>query len=58
MSIQFHQYPAATLSSVDLGGARIRVLAGDAYGQTSPVATLSLDGDDAAAASGRFRHAD
>jgi hypothetical protein len=31
MSIQFHQHPAATLSSVDLGGARIRVLAGDAY---------------------------
>jgi hypothetical protein len=41
MSIQFHQHPAATLSSVDLGGACIRVLAGDAYGQTSPVATLS-----------------
>jgi hypothetical protein len=34
MSIQFHQHPPAMLSSVDLGGARIRVLAGDACGST------------------------
>lgn len=38
---EFHHHPAATLPSVDLGGARIRVLAGSAYGQTSPVAALS-----------------
>jgi|SRR5579863_4735371 len=37
----FHHHPAATLPSVELASARIRVLAGHAYGQTSPVATLS-----------------
>jgi hypothetical protein len=47
MSIQFHQHPAAMLSSVDLGGARIRVLAGDACGSIPPSAT----GSAAAAAS-------
>jgi redox-sensitive bicupin YhaK (pirin superfamily) len=36
----FRHYPAATLPSADLAGARIRVLAGHAYGQISPVATL------------------
>jgi redox-sensitive bicupin YhaK (pirin superfamily) len=38
---EFHHHPAATLPSVELASARIRVLAGHAYGQTSPVATLS-----------------
>lgn len=38
---EFHHHPAATLPALDLGGARIRVLAGNAYGQTAPVKTLS-----------------
>ena len=38
---EFHHHPAATLPSVDLDGAGIRVPAGHAYGQISPVATLS-----------------
>jgi hypothetical protein len=37
MSIQFHQHPAATLSSVDLGGARIRVLAGQHQIEARPL---------------------
>ena len=37
----FHHHPAATLPALDLAGARIRVLAGHAYGKTSPVKTLS-----------------
>jgi redox-sensitive bicupin YhaK (pirin superfamily) len=37
----FCHHPAATLPSVELAGARIRVLAGNAYGKTSPVKTLS-----------------
>ena len=38
---EFHHHPAATLPSLDLGGAHIRVLAGNAYGKTSPVKTFS-----------------
>jgi redox-sensitive bicupin YhaK (pirin superfamily) len=37
----FHHHPAATLPLLDLAGARIRLLAGNAYGRTSPVETLS-----------------
>src|SRR5262249_58703804 len=38
---KFHHYPAQTLPSVDLAGARARVLAGSAYGVRSPVHTFS-----------------
>ena len=37
----FHHYPGATLPVVRLPGAEIRVLAGAAFGVSSPVATLS-----------------
>jgi redox-sensitive bicupin YhaK (pirin superfamily) len=37
----FHHHPAATLPTVELAGAHLRVLAGTAYGQTSPVRTFS-----------------
>jgi redox-sensitive bicupin YhaK (pirin superfamily) len=37
----FDHYPADTLPVVERDGARIRVLAGTAYGVTSPVRTLS-----------------
>jgi redox-sensitive bicupin YhaK (pirin superfamily) len=37
----FHHQPAATLPEVELPGARLRVLAGAAYGVTSPVPVLS-----------------
>ena len=37
----FHHHPSATLPERDHGGLRVRVLAGTAYGMTSPVATLS-----------------
>ena len=37
----FHHYPADTLPSLVQGGARVRVLAGSAYGEASPVHTLS-----------------
>jgi redox-sensitive bicupin YhaK (pirin superfamily) len=40
-SPEFHHHPAATLPALDLAGARIRVLAGSAYGKTAPVKTLS-----------------
>jgi redox-sensitive bicupin YhaK (pirin superfamily) len=38
---EFHHHPAGSLPSLELSGARIRVLAGDAYGERSPVKTFS-----------------
>jgi redox-sensitive bicupin YhaK (pirin superfamily) len=38
---EFHHHPAATLPALERDGARIRVLAGTAYGETSPVRTFS-----------------
>lgn len=38
---QFHHHPAGTLPTFVREGARIRVLAGTAYGETSPVGTFS-----------------
>jgi redox-sensitive bicupin YhaK (pirin superfamily) len=38
---EFHHHPAATLPELQEVGVRIRVLAGTAYGATSPVHTLS-----------------
>jgi redox-sensitive bicupin YhaK (pirin superfamily) len=37
----FRHYPSASLPKIDRGGARVRVLAGNAYGVASPVRTLS-----------------
>ncbi len=37
----FHHYPARELPSLVIAGARIRVLAGSAFGERSPVRTLS-----------------
>ena len=37
----FHHHPAATLPEVERDGARLRVLAGSAFGHTSPVRTCS-----------------
>lgn len=37
----FHHHPAATLPERDLGGVRLRLLAGSAYDLTSPVEVLS-----------------
>jgi redox-sensitive bicupin YhaK (pirin superfamily) len=37
----FHHHPAATLPVIRRGGAEIRVLAGEAFGARSPVATFS-----------------
>lgn len=37
----FHHHPAATLPSLDLPGARLRVLAGRGYGEESPVAVFA-----------------
>jgi redox-sensitive bicupin YhaK (pirin superfamily) len=37
----FHHYPASTLPEVERPGARVRILAGEAYGAASPVAVLS-----------------
>lgn len=37
----FHHHPAATLPVLDRAGARIRILAGHAYGKTAPVKVLS-----------------
>lgn len=37
----FRHYPGATLPSADRGGVHLRVLAGTAYGMTSPVEVLS-----------------
>jgi redox-sensitive bicupin YhaK (pirin superfamily) len=38
---EFHHHPAHTLPSLEIAGARIRVLAGGAYGARSPVKTFS-----------------
>ena len=38
---EFHHHPARDLPAVDVAGTRIRVLAGSAFGETSPVRTLS-----------------
>ena len=37
----FHHHPAATLPALDLPGARLRVLAGRAYGEESPVGVFA-----------------
>ena len=37
----FHHHPAATLPALDKDGAQLRVIAGSAYGLTSPVVALS-----------------
>ncbi|MGH8699373.1 MAG: pirin family protein, partial [Burkholderiales bacterium] len=37
----FRHYPAASLPEIAQGGARVRMLAGSAYGAASPVQTLS-----------------
>ncbi len=37
----FHHYPAETLPYLEAEGVRLRVLAGTAFGRTSPVRTLS-----------------
>lgn len=37
----FRHCPAAAIPEVDVGGVRVRVLAGSAYGKTSPVQVLS-----------------
>jgi len=41
MMPEFHHHPASTLPEVDVGGIRVRVLAGSAYGVTSPVRVFS-----------------
>jgi hypothetical protein len=38
---EFHHHPADTLPTLELDGARLRILAGQAYGVTSPVQTYS-----------------
>ena len=38
---QFHHHPARTLPAFGIAGARVRLLAGSAYGETSPVRTFS-----------------
>jgi redox-sensitive bicupin YhaK (pirin superfamily) len=37
----FHHHPAATLPAFDVGGATLRLLAGEAFGRRSPVRTFS-----------------
>ncbi len=37
----FHHHPGGDLPEIDRGGVRLRVLAGSAYGATSPVRTFS-----------------
>jgi redox-sensitive bicupin YhaK (pirin superfamily) len=39
---EFHHHPAETLPALRVEGAQIRLLAGSAYGRTSPVRTFSL----------------
>jgi redox-sensitive bicupin YhaK (pirin superfamily) len=41
MQPEFHHHPVETLPSLTVEGAQIRVLAGSAYGRTSPVRTFS-----------------
>ena len=38
---EFHHHPARTLPALDIAGIRIRVLAGNAFGERSPVRTFS-----------------
>src|SRR5215469_7347798 len=38
---EFHHHPARTLPAFGVAGARVRLLAGSAYGRTSPVRTFS-----------------
>jgi len=38
---EFHHHQADTLPLIDIAGARVRVLAGSAFGQTSPVKTFA-----------------
>jgi len=41
MAPEFHHHPAATLPEIEVEGTRVRLLAGSAYGATSPVRTFS-----------------
>ncbi|HEY3236721.1 MAG TPA: pirin family protein [Polyangiaceae bacterium] len=41
MAPEFHHHPAETLPEFAVGGVRVRLLAGSAYGETSPVRTFS-----------------
>lgn len=41
MAPEFHHHPADTLPEIDVGGVRVRLLAGSAYGETSPVRIFS-----------------
>jgi len=41
MPPEFHHHPASTLPELDVGGVHVRVLAGSAYGKTSPVRIFS-----------------
>jgi redox-sensitive bicupin YhaK (pirin superfamily) len=38
---EFHHHPARDLPAVDIAGTRVRILAGSAFGETSPVRTFS-----------------
>ena len=38
---QFHHHPADTLPVIEVAGARVRIIAGEAYGRCSPVTTFS-----------------
>ncbi len=38
---EFHHHPARDLPAIDVAGTRIRLLAGSAFGETSPVRTFS-----------------
>jgi redox-sensitive bicupin YhaK (pirin superfamily) len=38
---EFHHHPADSLPEFEMGGAKLRLLAGTAYGRTSPVRTYS-----------------
>jgi len=38
---EFHHHPAGTLPALEIAGARVRVLAGSAFGAASPVRTFS-----------------
>ena len=38
---EFHHHPASTLPEIDVGGVKVRLLAGHAYGRTSPVRIFS-----------------
>jgi redox-sensitive bicupin YhaK (pirin superfamily) len=38
---EFHHHPARDLPAVDIAGTKVRVLAGSAFGETSPVRTFS-----------------